>query len=37
MRHEENEKKNDYFPEFGKIIEQYGKGLSIGGELTYSF
>ena len=37
MRHEDHAQKNDYFSEFGKIIEQYGKGLSIGGELTYSF
>ena len=37
IRHEDHAQKNDYFPEFGKIIQLYGKGVSIGGEYTYSF
>ena len=37
IRNEEHAQKNDYFPEFGEIIQRYGKGVSFGGELTYSF
>ena len=36
QRHVENASKNDYFPDFAKILEDYGKVLSMGGSVYVS-
>ena len=35
-RHVENAMKNDYFPEFGEIMDKYGTAISLGGEIYHS-
>ena len=36
QRHVENASKNDYFPDFAKLLEDYGKVLSMGGSVYVS-
>ena len=36
QRHIENAMKNDYFEEFGNILQNYGKVISPGGEIYHS-
>ena len=35
-RHVENAMKNDYFPQFGEIMEKYSVARSLGGEIYHS-
>lgn len=36
QRHVENASQNDYFPKFAEILGNYGKVISIGGEIYHS-
>ena len=36
QRHVENASKNDYFPDFAKLLKDYGKVLSMGGSVYVS-
>ena len=36
QRHVENASKNDYFPDFAKLLNDYGKVLSMGGSVFVS-
>ena len=36
QRHVENASKNDYFPDFAKLLDDYGKVLSMGGSVYVS-